>query len=310
MLSPSYTRSVWVNVMEFRQLRYFVAVAEEGNLTAAARRLHVSQPPITRQIRQLEEELRVELLVRSSKGVLLTEAGQLFFAEAKRVLNISHAAIEKSRAAQAGEVGRLDIGYFGSTIYTVVPQLVRTFLKSRPNITVKIQRASKDEQMARLRDGQIGIGFARYYSVERDIQAIRVGEERLYIAERIDGGQPETVATGIEKIDGRSFIVFPQLGRPSFADEVLRFLMTVDVQPSMTDSAEDVFAALAMVLVSDSLCIVPESVAKLAWPEIKFSPITHPAAVSPISCIFLRAGRSAVVDAFLSSLAAGDSAAV
>jgi DNA-binding transcriptional LysR family regulator len=295
--------------LEFRQLRYFVAVAEEGNLTAAARRLHVSQPPITRQIRQLEEELRVELLVRSSKGVQLTEAGQLFFVEAKRLLNISHAAVEKSRAAQAGDIGRLDIGYFGSTIYTVVPQLVRNFLKARPNITVRIQRAGKDEQVARLRDGQLGIGFARYYSVEQDIQTIRVGEERLYIAERFDLGLPGA-ADSIEKVGGRSLIVFPQQGRPGFADEVLRFLMMVGVQPSVMDSAEDVFAALAMVLMSDSLCIVPDSVAKLAWPGVQFSPIAHAAAVSPISCIFLREGRPPVVNAFLASLAGDDSIAV
>jgi LysR family transcriptional regulator, benzoate and cis,cis-muconate-responsive activator of ben and cat genes len=295
--------------VEFRQLRYFVAVAEEGNLTAAARRLHVSQPPITRQIRQLEEELRVELLVRTSKGVQLTEAGQLFLVEAKRLLNISQVAVEKSRAAQAGDVGRLDIGYFGSTIYTVVPQLVRNFLKARPNITVSIQRAGKDEQVARLRDGRLGIGFARYYSVEQDIQTIRVGEERLYIAERLDLGLPE-FADSIEKVGGRSLIVFPQQGRPGFADEVLRFLMMVGVQPSVMDSAEDVFAALAMVLVSDSLCIVPESVAKLAWPGVQFSPIAHAAAVSSISCIFLREGRPPVVNAFLASLAEGDSATV
>jgi DNA-binding transcriptional LysR family regulator len=296
--------------LEFRQLRYFVAVAEEGNLTAAARRLHVSQPPITRQIRQLEEELRVELFVRSSKGVQLTEAGQIFFADAKRVLNISHAAIAKSRAAQAGELGRLAIGYFGSTIYTVVPQLVRKFLVVRPNITVRIQRATKDEQVARLRDGELDIGFARYYSVEQDIQTIRVSEERLYIAERLDVGLPTPVANGVEKIVGRSLIVFPQYGRPSFADEVLRFLMTINIQPLMTESAEDVFAALAMVIVNDSLCIVPESVAKLVWPGIQFSPIAHAAAVSSVSCIFLREGRPSVVDAFLASLTVADSAAV
>ena len=128
--------------MEFRQLRYFVAVAEEGNLTAAARKLHVSQPPITRQIKQLEDELGVELLVRSSKGVQVTEAGKLFLVEAKRLLDISHTAIEKSRAAQAGELGRLDIGYFGATIYTVVPQLVRTFMTARPHISVRVAPGS------------------------------------------------------------------------------------------------------------------------------------------------------------------------
>jgi len=296
--------------LEFRQLRYFVAVAEEGNLTAAARKLHVSQPPITRQIKQLEDELGVELLVRSSKGVQVTEAGKLFLVEAKRLLDISHTAIEKSRAAQAGELGRLDIGYFGATIYTVVPQLVRTFMTARPHISVKIQRASKDEQVARLRDGQLGIGFARYYSVDHDLQTMRIGEERLYLAERLDAAQPPSPIDGLEKIHGRSLTVFPQLGRPGFADEVLRFLMTVNVQPAMTDPAEDVFAALAMVLVSDSLSIVPESVARLAWPGICFSPIEHPAAVSAISCVFLRDGRPPVVDAFLASLAESDSTSV
>ncbi|WP_244885927.1 LysR substrate-binding domain-containing protein, partial [Sphingobium herbicidovorans] len=97
---------------------------------------------------------------------------------------------------------------------------------------------------------------------------------------------------------------------PGFADEVLRFLMSVNVQPAVTEPAEDVFAALAMVLVSDSVSIVPESVARLAWPGICFSPIAHPAAVSAISCVFLRDGRPPVVDAFLASLAESDSSSV
>ena len=99
-----------------------------------------------------------------------------------------------------------------------------------------------------------------------------------------------TVADRVEKIAGRSLIVFPRLAA-GFADEVLRFLMMINVQPSMTNSAEDVFAALAMVLMSDSLCIVPNSVTKLASPGVQFSPIAHPAAVSSVSCIFLREGR-------------------
>jgi DNA-binding transcriptional LysR family regulator len=292
--------------LEFRQLRYFVAVAESGNLTAASRKLNVSQPPITRQIRQLETEIGVELLVRSSKGVQVTEAGKFFLVEAKRLLGISQNAIEKSKAAEAGEMGSLDIGYFGSTIYTVVPQLVRRFMATRPNITVKIQRAGKDEQVALIRDGQLGIGISRYYSVGQDLQTMKIGEERLYVAERIDAIRSTCSTEIVERVSGRTLIIFPQSGRPGFADEVLRFLMSVDVQPSVTDSAEDVFAALAMVLVSDALSIVPHSVAQLAWPGILFSPIPHAEAVSAISCLFLREGRPPVVDAFLSSLVSTD----
>ncbi|ENY82839.1 LysR substrate-binding domain-containing protein [Sphingopyxis sp. MC1] len=292
--------------MEFRQLRYFLAVAEEANLTAASRRLHVSQPPITRQIRQLEQELGVTLFLRSSKGVTLTSAGASFLAEARRLVTLSQNAIERCRAADRGEIGHLDVGYFGSTIHTVVPTSIRRFMERYPEVAVRIHRAGKAEQIARLRDGRLGIGFARFFPLEPDLASVRLADEPLWLAEAVNKQvAKDPTPCPIADLDGRPIILFPQGDRPSFADHVLALLSSNDVSPSDITMAEDVFVALAMTMVSGALCVVPESVARLQWPELSFRPIGAAEASAPVSCLFLKAQRSPVVDAFLACIEDG-----
>lgn len=286
--------------MEFRQLRYFVAVAEEANLTAASRRLHVSQPPVTRQIRQLEDELGVTLFVRSSKGVALTPAGVSFLAEARRLVALSQNAIDRCRAADRGEIGNLDVGYFGSTIHTVVPTTIRRFRDRYPEVAVRIHRAGKAEQIAKLRDGRLGVGFARFFPLEPDLASVRLADEPLWLAAAENRGDVASAdRCSIKEIEGRPLILFPQGDRPSFADHVLALLSSYEVSPSDITMAEDVFVALAMTMVSGALCIVPESVARLKWPQLEFRPIADEGASAPVSCLFLKARRSPVVDAFL-----------
>lgn len=289
--------------MEFRQLRYFLAVAEEANLTAASRRLHVSQPPITRQIRQLEEELGVILFLRSSKGVTLTPAGASFLAEARRLVALSQNAIDRCRAADRGEIGHLDVGYFGSTIHTVVPTTIRRFMDRYPEVAVRIHRAGKAEQIARLRDGRLGIGFARFFPIEPDLASVRLADEPLWLAQASNKrvAEPATPCS-IAELDGRPMVLFPQGDRPSFADHVLALLSSNAVSPSDITMAEDVFVALTMTMVSGALCVVPESVARLQWPELSFRPIGGAEASAPVSCLFLKARRSPVVDAFLACI--------
>ncbi len=103
--------------MELRQIRYFIAVAEENSFSEASRRLFVSQPPISRQVRRLEEELGVRLFERNQKGVELTAAGAAFLEEARQILTHTRLAAERSQAAGQGQIGKLEIGYFGSPIY-------------------------------------------------------------------------------------------------------------------------------------------------------------------------------------------------
>ncbi len=293
----------WGGNMEFRQLRYFIAVAEDQNLSAASRKLNVSQPPVTRQIHQLEAELGVSLFSRTSKGVELTVAGAAFLPEARKLIEQSVRAAERSVAAARGQIGRLDVGYFGSTIYQIVPSVIRRFRLAMPEVAVHLRRASKDKQVSLLRDRRLGVGFARYYALEPDMESICVTQERLYIAR--DATSPRARATPVSFSDLRDdrLIVFPQIGRPSFADEILRLLNAADTYPRLVEYAEDVSAALALAAISGGACIVPESVAILRWPGLVFSPIANVEAVSPVNCVFLRHDREPAVDAFAKLLA-------
>jgi LysR family transcriptional regulator, benzoate and cis,cis-muconate-responsive activator of ben and cat genes len=290
-------------LMEFRQLNYFIAVAEEGNLTAASRRLNISQPPLTRQIRQLEDELGAQLFHRSSKGVQLTAAGTALLSDAHRIVHFAEVASAKCRAADRGEVGHLEVGYYGATIHSAVPHAIRRFQQLRPHVSVQIRRTTKREQFDQIRDGRLGVGFARYYLNEFDLETLCVSQERLFAAARTGVlPKPANGAFTFAELEAKPVVIFPQGGRPSFGDQVLEMLARAGVRPSHVEAAEDVFAALAMTMISDAICIIPEVVAKLHWPELESALIDEPTAVSEVSCVFLKQGRTAVVDAFLETI--------
>lgn len=141
--------------MELRHLRYFVAVAEEENVTRAAARLHVSQPPLTRQIRDLEEELSVALFLRKGKSIRLTEAGRLFLREARAALQRVDEAVGAVRAAVREQRGELRVGYAPSPTVEILPLLLRAFEKQSPNVRVVLHDHSTPEMLAGLREGRL-----------------------------------------------------------------------------------------------------------------------------------------------------------
>jgi DNA-binding transcriptional LysR family regulator len=146
--------------MELRHLRYFVVVAEEQNVTRAAERLHVSQPPLSRQIRDLEEELGVELFRRTAKSLALTEPGKVFLNEARAVLLRSEKAVQTVRAAAAGERGQLRIGYAPSLTVQLLPNTLRMFESEYPGVRVKLHDLSTEEAVQRLNTDKLDLALA------------------------------------------------------------------------------------------------------------------------------------------------------
>ena len=141
--------------MELRHLRYFVAVAEEQNVTRAAARLHVSQPPLTRQIHDLEAELGVQLFARTGKSVRLTEAGRVFLAEARASLARVDQAVQAVQAVAAGASGLLHIGYAPSPTVGILPQMLRAFRQQAPAVRVTLHDHASPEMLAGLRAGRL-----------------------------------------------------------------------------------------------------------------------------------------------------------
>jgi DNA-binding transcriptional LysR family regulator len=141
--------------MELRHLRYFVAVAEEENVTRAAARLHVSQPPLTRQIHDLEEELGVALFERNGKSIRLTEAGRVFLKQARASLLRVEEAVAAVRAAAREQHGELRLGYAPSPTVEILPLLLSAFQKHCPNVRVVLHDHSSPEMLAGLREGRL-----------------------------------------------------------------------------------------------------------------------------------------------------------
>ncbi len=141
--------------MELRHLRYFVAVAEEQNVTRAAARLHVSQPPLTRQIHDLEDELGVALFERSGKSIRLTDAGRVFLNEARAALKRVDEAVQTVRAVAAGKHGELHLGYAPSPTVEILPKLLRALQKKFPGVRVMLHDHSSPEMLAGLREGRL-----------------------------------------------------------------------------------------------------------------------------------------------------------
>src|SRR2546423_1337640 len=141
--------------MELRHLRYFVAVAEEQNVTRAAARLHVSQPPLSRQIRGLEEELGVALFQHTARAVRLTEAGRIFLIEAQAILRRTDEAVQTVKAVAIGQRGELHIGYAPSLAVEILPGALRLFQEANPGVRVRLHDLSTQEMLHGLREGRL-----------------------------------------------------------------------------------------------------------------------------------------------------------
>jgi DNA-binding transcriptional LysR family regulator len=285
--------------MEFRQLRYFMAVAEEANIGRAALRLHVSQPPISRQIQALEHELGAALLVRTPKGVELTEAGRVFYAGAQKVLAQSKNTVERTRAADRGELGRLDVAFFGSTVYRAVPFALRAFTRARPEIDVSLVRMGKAEQVHALREGRIHVGFGRYYNQADGLVIEHMSAEPLYAAIPHDAALAQSGDVSIADLARWPVVLYPSGDRPSFADEIVGLFQSSGTEFQVDSVAADSTSALALVACGGRCTIVPESVAALRFPTLSYLPISDCPVVAPTSCIFSAENRAPVLQEFL-----------
>jgi len=141
--------------MDLRHLRYFVAVAEQQNITRAALQLHLSQPPLSRQMRNLEEDLGVALFNREAKAVRLTEAGRVFLTEARIILQRVEEAVELVKDVAKGKRGEIHVGYAPSLTVEVLPRALRYFRESNPAVGVQLHDLSTQEMLRGLRDGKL-----------------------------------------------------------------------------------------------------------------------------------------------------------
>ncbi|WP_083290352.1 LysR family transcriptional regulator [Oligella sp. HMSC05A10] len=168
--------------MDLKQIRYFVAVAEERSFTAAAERLHITQPPLSRQIQLLEESLGVQLIERDNRPLTLTEAGRLFYEQSLQLLTrVEQLQIATMRVGQSYQ-RQLSIGFVVSSIYSGLPRVIQLFRSEYPETRLQFVELTTAEQLEALKSGRIDIGFGRVRMYDSAITRITLREERLALA--------------------------------------------------------------------------------------------------------------------------------
>lgn len=288
--------------MDLRRLRYFIAVAEEANIGRAASRLHISQPPLTRQIQQLEEETGAVLFQRTRKGVRMTNAGQVLFEEARNILVLAKRAQERTRLAGLGQSGRLDIGLFGSNILAM-PLLLSTFRNQFPDVEVVVHAMNKENQLEALYDRRVTVGFNLLGLKLAGIANEKVRSEPLLVAINKSDPLSKRSSISLKQIADRPMVIFASGPRPNLMDMVFALCLDEGFQPTIAQEVVDSMTAVALVAAGFGVSLVPATVSQLNFPDVVFRRLNKsPQATVDFNCIYRRDDQSPILHAFLETI--------
>lgn len=256
--------------MSLRRLSYFVAVAEEMHFGRAAERLGMAQPPLSRQIKQLEDEIGAVLFNRGRSAITLTQAGSRLYERGREVLEqIEDVKLEVRRIGQGAE-GRLRIGFVGSSSYGILPNIIKSFRANHPGVNLSLMPMNNARLFRALVRRELDVAFARPALQDPEFVTRKLCDEALIVA------APDTldVATrqALPLFDFRdeNFILYPEFPRPSYADFVLEQCRAQGVEVEKRVFTMDLQTALSLVAIGEGLCIVPESVGSAPRNGIRF----------------------------------------
>ncbi|VDC22638.1 HTH-type transcriptional regulator BenM [Pseudogemmobacter humi] len=256
--------------MEFRQLRYFLAVAEELHFGRAATRLDMAQPPLSRQIAALEEDLGAQLFDRSRSQIRLTQAGLVLREHARQLIERVDAARRETRLVGAGGAGRLRVAFVGSASHGLLPMLIKDYRSAYPDVELALSAMNNAELQRALVTREIDIAVARPELKDDEFRRELLCRERLMLA--IPDNSPLAAQCEVRFADlsGQNFVLYPRRPRPGYADLVLSICEQEGVKPGNLELTQDFQSAISLVSVGVGLSVVPESVSSTTRPGVVY----------------------------------------
>jgi DNA-binding transcriptional LysR family regulator len=290
--------------MELRHLRYFVAVAEELHFHRAAERLHISQPPLSQQIRALERELGVALFERNRRHVELTPAGAAFLEEARPILEATERAADTARRVAAGELGSLRLGFVGSATFSpTLPALLREFRDRYPDVDLRLRELQTGEQLAALAAGRIDIGVIRgplaSSELAADLEQLVILRERLVVAVRDSDPLARKRRLRASDLRGATFVILRRREAPGLFASLASVMRGAGGMPSDVLEVAEMQTILALVASGFGVSLVPASVGEAERAGISFRELADPSPEIELALAWRSSTRSAVRDAFL-----------
>lgn len=292
--------------MELRHLRYFVAVAKEENVSRAALKLHVSQPALSRQIRDLEDELGFLLLARSAKSVRLTDAGRAFLEESEAVLRRADEAVRAARVIAVGAHEQLHVGYAPMPTVTFLPSAVRAFRKQWAGVRVKLHDLSPEEMIAGLHERRLHLAFLvrptramlrglRFEALARDHMRLAVGRNHALARRR---------SISVKQIKQQALVAYGRKEYPEYHAYLEAMFGGAKATPPIVEEHDDGVGLVTAVETGAGVAILPQSLEFTTGPRIKLIPIEPsppplvagvawvPSQITPVAERFLRVARA------------------
>jgi len=285
--------------MELRQLRYFVALAEELHFGRAARRLALTQPPLSQAIMTLERELGLRLFERTRRSVALTHAGKAFLEEARQTLARAERAVEHARRAGRGEEGRLAVGFLANTAYTLLPLALRDFARGFPDVTLDLRELTIPQQLDALRRENIDVGLLRPPVAEAELAAETVLEEPFVLA--LPAAHPLRAMRRVplRRLAGESFVMFPRTAGFVFHDLIMGFCLRAGFTPRVAQEVNQTHAVIGLVSAGIGVALVPASARKIGLAGVVYRPFREATPLAKVALAWRRTDASPVVAAFL-----------
>lgn len=278
------------------QARAFTAVAEELHFGRAAERLHITQPPLSRQIQKLEKSLGVTLLLRHPRGVSLSAAGEAFLLECRQLISQADQAPQRARLIASGQVGIVRLGYTAASAYRVLGALLGHIKEAFPGVTVELHEMVSARQLEALRNGSIDLGLARPPFHLEDVESKLLLTEALIVA--VPSGHPLAIrgeAISAAELRGENIIMHSYEQARYFRDLVVGL---IDIRPEkISHTASQVLTLIALSAAGHGLSVVPESASQLAVPGIEFVPLQEsPADLVQLHAMWLSTSTNPALD--------------
>jgi DNA-binding transcriptional LysR family regulator len=284
--------------MELRHLRYFLALAEELSFTRAAERLHISQPPLSLQIRQLEQEVGARLFARTSRRVELTSAGQAFLIDARAILERVDASIGRAAVIESGLAGRIDIGLSGAHFFGPLPKLIASYSRAYADVSILLQELKPTMQLEALRERDIDLSISRTPVNDIVLKSTRLWTDPIVVAVPRGHklGQCKRLALG--DLRDESFVML----RPydsAYAQHIRDCCVQAGFAPRVVHHVSQVAAVLSLVAAGMGVALIPQSVTHIYFNAITYISLASDAPHSEVYAVQRQDDSAIITNAFV-----------
>lgn len=288
--------------MEFRHLRYFLVLAEELHFGRAARRLSISQPPLSLNIQQLEASVGARLFERDSRGVRLTAAGRAFKESATALLAQAESARQLAREIEAGAVGRLRVGFVGSMLYRGLPQRLHEFQHRYPGIQVALTELNSQEQIDALLHGELDAGFIHTSRVPDEL-ATELAHREPFVCCMPEGHPLAARAeVALTELRGEPFVLFSRKASPDYYNRIFEMCAAQGFYPQVRHEMRHWLSVVSLVSQGMGVAVVPAALARSGMAGAIFRPLADATVPSEVFCVWKRAPDHPARDHFVDTI--------